>query len=228
MTDKQAELLDIARQAIDEASGNAAKAKLILSRMIRSKKDLLLERALYAPYHDPAIDTALSAGYKFLRATGKYTKPHGTRPTAAASSANGASTVGESTFPQAARFDEPVGQAHSFDGFATAFNGNTDLGLQQAEAAPAKPFVPTINIDALDLKMHAKMVCALDLVRVNGRALRHCSVLEVRESADRDHNMARFKFSCINGMQDDMTVGDHLTDNEANEYYRDAGFRLPD
>ncbi len=37
MTDKAEELLAIARQAIDEASGNAAKAKLILSRKIRAK-----------------------------------------------------------------------------------------------------------------------------------------------------------------------------------------------
>ncbi len=121
-----------------------------------------------------------------------------------------------------------MGQAHSFDGFATAFNGGTDLGLQQAEATPAKPFVPTIDIDALDVKMHAKMVCALDLVRINGRAMRHCSAGEVRDSADRDHNLARFKFSCTNGMQDFMIVTDHLSDSEANEHYREAGFRLPD
>jgi hypothetical protein len=81
--DAEQRLLDMSCAAIDNMTGNAARAKLGLSKAIREARDLDMERVLYSPWHDAAVDRSILAGYKHHRATGKYSSPHGTKSTEA-------------------------------------------------------------------------------------------------------------------------------------------------
>jgi hypothetical protein len=104
-----------------------------------------------------------------------------------------------------------------------------DLGLQEVvEPAPKPAWRPSANMDALRETARVIVSCALDVFLVNGKPIRACTGRECREYAAHHHNRARFAEWCANGLQDDMVVGSHKLDSEANVFYQEQlGFKLP-
>jgi hypothetical protein len=83
MPSASALLLELACGAIDDAQGNAFKAKLNLSRVIQETPKIGLLREIYGPWHNAAIERAIQSGFKSHRAAGRYSiakgagKPNG-------------------------------------------------------------------------------------------------------------------------------------------------------
>jgi len=243
--DAEKQLLDMSVQAIEAAAGNAGKAKLHLSKMIRGKRDLELERVLYAPYHDAAVDGAILAGYKDPRAAGKYSSPRGTKPADSTPAGQPKYTSGfrdgtpggrggfdsTSTFPMAAAGDDETHDYVTSD-YSIRFDGRShvrlDLGLQTVEPGPEpKPWRPHLDAESLRVEMKVMVSLAMDIFLVNGKPARFCTGRELREFADNRNNQARFAAILANGLSDEQVAGEHWSDEEANAFYEEVGFKLP-
>jgi len=216
-------LLDLSVQAIQAAGGGAGNAKVGLSKTIREKRDLELERVLYAPYHNAAVDGAIAAGYKELRASGKYTIPKGTKPKHTSCFPDRGGFDETSTFPMAADGAEPDA---SDDPMRFGGGGHVDVGLGLHDA-PDKPWRPHLDADSLRDEKKVLLSCALDILLINGKPARWCTGRELREFADHSNNQARFAAMLANGLTDEMVAGDCWTEAEANAFYVEAGFKLP-
>jgi hypothetical protein len=196
-------LSDLACAAIDAVAGVSSRAKLGLSKAIHDACDLYMERALYKAYHDAAIDTAITAGYRRHRVYGKYSSPRGT-----------ASPEEVSTFPDAAPAETGCGSDQTVE--------------PEPKPEPKPVWRPTANMDALRATARVIASCAMDVEMINGRPIRRCSGRECRENADHLDKKSLFRRWCAAGLTDDQIVGDCKTDAEANAFYeKELGFKLP-
>lgn len=201
-----AELQEITRVAIEAANGDVFRAKLSLARSINTIKDIRLLREFYAPVHNEAIDKAIAAGFKALQKEGKFL-PKSRRP---------ASLAGGISAPLAAS-GEP-GQRPEAE---TPNSG-------PAVAPGLQTYTTTLLTDtALQARAAAIRRSALDIFQVNGKPLRHATGLECRDFIEHRHNQARFVAMCANGVPDHVEIGAAITDDEADQFYRECGFKLP-
>jgi hypothetical protein len=203
----RAKLREMTRAAIEAANGDVFRAKLALARNINSTTDCRLLREFYAPVHNEALDKAIGAGFKALQKEGKFL-PKSRRPPPSPTGASREPLAASSEWPEADTPEHPRGPV-----VAPALQTDTTTLLSDA---------------AYMARAAAIRRSALDIFQVNGKALRHTTGLEAREYIEHHHAQARFVAMCVNGVPDHVEIGAAITDDEADEFYRECGFNLPE